>query len=196
MKPGSATEAEDGAWRVLSRRSALDARPWLRAWFESILLPDGRIVDDFVTLEQPDYAVVVPLTQAGEAIVERNYKHGPRRACLNLPAGYLGSGEDPLEAAKRELREETGYVADTWRFLGRFTHDGNRGSGVGHLYLAENSRKVTEPDAGDLEAISVETMPFDRLLLATRTGEVAVLSNAAAIGLAAALVMGIREPNP
>ena len=172
-------------WEVLRRREIADARPWLRLWAEDLRLPDGRTVEGFYTIEAPDYAVIVALTPDGRVVVERNYKHGPRRVCLNLPAGYLEPGETPLAAARRELREETGYAADEWTPLGAFVNDGNRGFGSGHFFLARGARRVAEPDAGDLEALEIELMPFDDLLDAVRGGGVAVLSIAAAIGLAA-----------
>lgn len=175
-------------WQTLARREVADCRPWVRLWAEDVRLPDGRVIADFAAIDLPDYVVVVALAADGRVVVERNYKHGPRRVCLNLPAGYLDPGEEPLAAARRELLEETGYAADEWAYLGSFANDGNRGCGRGHFYLARGARRVAEPDAGDLEEIAVDLLPLDALARATRDGEVAVLSIAAAIGLAALAV--------
>jgi ADP-ribose pyrophosphatase len=172
-------------WRVLARRELLRRPPWLTLWAEDVRLPDGRIVKDFLTAEMPDYAAVVALTLDGRVVVERNYKHGARRVCLNLPAGYLNEGEDALAAMRRELREETGYVAENWTFLGAFANDGNRGGGRGWFYLARNARQVAAPNAGDLEDLTIELLPFADLARAALNGDVAILSIAAAIGLAA-----------
>ncbi len=172
-------------WNVVARRLAFDAAPWLRLWMEDLQLPDGKVVEDFATLEMPDYVVVVALTAEDDAVVTRNYKHGTGRCCTNLPAGYIDPGEEPLHAAQRELLEETGYTAGDWETLGSFVTDGNRGSGTAHLFLARDARYVTTPNSGDLEEMSVELMRFETLVQATRDGEVAVVSNAAAIGLAA-----------
>jgi ADP-ribose pyrophosphatase len=173
-------------WETLSRRKVVDCHPWLCLWAEDVQLPDGRVVEGFVTIEMPDYVVVVALTPDGRVVVERNYKHGPRRACLNLPAGYVEPGEEPLAAARRELLEETGYMAEEWLALGGFTNDGNRGCGMGHLFLARRAQKVTEPDAGDLEDMEIGLMGLPEVAVAVRRGDVAVLSVAAAIGLAVA----------
>lgn len=172
------------AWTTLARREVVDRRPWLRLWAEDVQLPDGRVVADFSTLDMPDYVVVVALTPEDRVVVERNYKHGPRRVCLNLPAGYLEPGEEPLLAARRELREETGYAASEWIYLGGFATDGNRGGGQGHFFLARQARQVVAPAADDLEEIAIGLLPLDELARALRGGEVAVLSIAAAIGLA------------
>jgi ADP-ribose pyrophosphatase len=130
--------------------------------------------------------VVVALTPDGQVVVARNYKHGPRRVCLNLPAGYVEPGEEPLATARRELLEETGYVAEEWISLGGFASDGNRGCGTGHLFLARGAQKVAEPDAGDLEEMEIGLMSLDEVMDAVRRGDVAVLSVAAAIGLTVA----------
>ncbi len=182
------TENDPLAWEVVARREVADRRPWLRLWAEDVRLPDGRLVEGFSTLEMPDYAVVVALTPDGQAVISRNYKHGPRRVCINLPAGYLNPGEAPLDAAKRELLEETGYAADEWLALSTTVENGNRGSGNAHLFLARGARQVMQPDADDLEELQIDVMPLATLAAAVRSGEVAVLSCAAAIGLAIATI--------
>jgi ADP-ribose pyrophosphatase len=177
-------------WRTLARRVVADLRPWLRLWAEDVQLPDGRVVEGFVGLEMPDYVMVVALTPEEGVVALRSYKHGPGRVCLNLPAGYLEPGEEPLATARRELLEETGYVAETWSALGSFAADGNRGAGTAHLYLAREARRIAEPDSGDLEEMQVEVVALEELLRATRDGGVAVLPVAAAVGLTAARLAG------
>jgi ADP-ribose pyrophosphatase len=179
----------DQTWRVRERRLVLDADPWLRVWSEDLELPNGREVDEFFTIEMPDYVVVVAVTDDGLIVTERGYKHGARRICVSLPAGFVEPGEDPAEAARRELLEETGYCAQRWESLGSFINDGNRGSGEGHLYLARGARRVADPDSGDLETVSIELVSLNDLLAATRRGEVGDIPNAAAIGLAASQLL-------
>lgn len=181
---GKAADSTRQEWVTVRRHELIDRRPWLRLWSEDVQLPDGRIIEGFTQLEMPDVAVIVALTPDGQAIIERNYKHGPRRVCLNLPAGYLEAGEEPLTAARRELLEETGYAADEWVPLGQFANDGNRGAGTSFLFLARDARQIAQPDAGDLEELEIGLMPLDQLAESVRNGEVAILAIAAAIGLA------------
>ena len=171
-------------WEILRRQLTLDASPWLRVWREDVLLPDGREVDGFLGIEMRDYVVVVAITMENRVVTERGYKHGPRRVCLSLPAGYIEQGESPDDAVRRELREETGFVANRWEPLGSFTNDGNRGGGRGHLFLARDARQVAEPDSGDLESVTIELLTFDELMAAVRSGAIAVMANATAIALA------------
>ncbi len=172
------------AWQVLRQTPLLDAQPWLTVYSETIQLPSGRVVENFQTLEMPAYVVIVAFTGDGQVITERNYKHGPRRVCLNLPAGYISYSEQPLAAAKRELAEETGYEASEWVPLGTFVNDGNRGAGTGHFFLARDAHRVSEPNSGDLEDIEIHLVSPGDLADAIRKGDMPVLSNAAAFALA------------
>jgi ADP-ribose pyrophosphatase len=113
-------------WRCFGA-PLLDRSPWLRVWEEDVLLPNGHRIDGYIRSTGRDYAVVFALMQDGSAPMVRQYKHGMGETSLDLPAGYLDEGEEPLAAARRELREETGVTAETWRSLGSLVVDTNRG---------------------------------------------------------------------
>jgi ADP-ribose pyrophosphatase len=175
------------AWKTLARRVVLSYRPWLEVAVEKIELPDGRIIDEYLQLRGRDFVVVVAFTANGDVITERSYKHGPRRVSLALPAGLLETGEDPAAAARRELLEETGYEATRWESLGSFVVDSNYGLNTEHVFVAHGAVRSREPDPGDLEEIAVELHPKNEIIAALRSGDVAQLSSAAALGLALAL---------
>jgi ADP-ribose pyrophosphatase len=151
---------------------------------EAVELPDGRVVDEFLSVKTRDFAMVVAFTADGRIVMERSYKHGVRRVALSLPAGYLEPGENPLAAAQRELLEETGYEADDWSPIGRWTVDGNYGVCTEHAFVAHGARMVREPADDDLEEIAIELHTLDEVREALRSGDVAQLSSAAAIALA------------
>ncbi len=177
-------------WKTLERRTLLSRPPWMEVGTERVELPDGRIVDEFLWVRTRDFAIVVAITDDDRVVVERSYKHGPRRVQLSFPAGYIEEGEDPLATAKRELLEEAGYVADEWTALGAFVVDGNYAVCTEHAFLARNARKVAEQDHGDLEEIEVILMTLDEVKAALRSGEIVQLSSAAALGLAALRLSG------
>lgn len=120
---------EGREWVVESSTSILLREPWLEVFEEHIRLPDGRLVDDFYTVRLRDFVAVAAWTEDERLITVQHYRHGPRRITRSLPSGFVERDEDPADAARRELLEETGYAAETLSFLGRFVVDGNRRCG-------------------------------------------------------------------
>jgi ADP-ribose pyrophosphatase len=171
-------------WQVLDSREVFQASPWIRVSRQKVRLPDGRVVDDYHQIRLSDFALVVASTNDGRILVERQYRHGLGQVTLLLPAGTLGDGEDPLIAAQRELLEETGYVSDDWRLLGRFTASASYGCGTMSLFTARNIRKVSTPDSGDLEEMEIMFLSVNELFAAIREGKMPALSSAAAVALA------------
>lgn len=128
------------SWRTVSRRVLIDRQPWFTGGDETVELPDGRIVEDFGFIDMVDFAVIVPVTAAGDTILIRSYKHGIRAVSLSFPAGGLEGAEQPLACAQRELREETGYEADRWEPLGGFVVDPDRGCGAMRLHRPRGAK--------------------------------------------------------
>jgi ADP-ribose pyrophosphatase len=145
------------------------------------------VIDEFLQLRARDFVVVVPFTEDGRIVTIRSYKHGPRRVSLALPAGLLDADEQPEQAARRELLEETGYEGASWERIGSFVVESNYGLNTEHAFIARGARKVREPQSGDLEEIQVELHTRDEVIAAIRAGDVAQQSSAAAIRLALAL---------
>ena len=171
-------------WRTLGRRVLLSRPPWLEVAEERVELPDGREIDSFLSLRTRDFAAVVAMTERDEVVLIRSYKHGTRAISLSVPAGYLEAGEDPLTAAQRELREETGFEGGQWSSLGRFVVDGNYGVCTEHAFLARASHRVTDTASGDLEEMEVVTVPLSEITDLLARGDVAQLSSAAALACA------------
>jgi len=172
-------------WDVLQKSLVFSAQPWLNVYRDAVKLPGGRILDDFYQVVLPEFAVAVPVSDAGELVMVRGYKHGLGRVSLGAPAGYIEPGEAPLEAAKRELLEETGYSASEWHTLGRFMVDGNRQCGMAHLFLARHAARVSAPNLGDAnEEVEVELVSFEEFFQAVRSADVALLPTVCAVSLA------------
>nr|WP_295829876.1 NUDIX domain-containing protein [uncultured Azospirillum sp.] len=182
---------EQKPWEVLDSRELLDASPYLKVRAETVRLPDGRTVENFYQLDQPDFALMYVETEDGKVVMLRTYKHGARRVSLTFPAGAIDPGEEPLEAAKRELLEETGYAADDWTPLGGFVVAANSKGSTCHLFHARGARKVAEPDHGDLEDMRIELHSARELIDAAAQGDYAVLPVIAMLG--AMLMPELRE---
>lgn len=171
-------------WSVLECRDVFSAPPWLELSVEKVQLPDGRIIDDFYHLVIPDFVVVFAETASGGILTIRQYKHGAGYPSLTLPSGQVDKDEAPLNAAKRELLEETGYQASHWRHLGSYTVNGNLGCGKGHFFLAKEAIQLQEPDSGDLEEMEIGILTHEALKKSMEDGEVILLNHAAVISMA------------
>ena len=103
-------------WKILSSEYLIE-RPWLTARRDRVELPDGRIIEEYYVLEYPDWVNIVAIDKEGKMLLVRQYRHGLQRTGYELVAGVLEKDENPMEAAKRELLEETGYAGGEWHEL-------------------------------------------------------------------------------
>jgi ADP-ribose pyrophosphatase len=170
-------------WTVLDRKEVYANPPWLRVHSETVRLPTGQVISGFHQVELLDYAIMVVQRDDGRFIFLRQYKHGLRDVSLTPPAGGINAGEDPLEAARRELLEETGHEAQGWTKLIEMVTHANQRCCVGHLYHATGARQVAAPDSGDLEEQELVYLTRDEAIAALRNGEVRLASALAAFSL-------------
>ncbi len=113
----------------------------------------------FDVLDFLDWVNVVALTPKNELLLVRQYRHGIDDITLEVPAGAVNHGENHLLAAKRELREETGYISKNWKFLGVVRPNPAIQSNRCSLYLAENCQYEGEPQLDPLEEIELVLKP-------------------------------------
>jgi len=172
------------AWKARSRQTVLSQPPWLVIEQHEVELPDGRVIPNWPWVITPDYINLVVEMVSGEFLCFRQAKYGLPHGTLAIVGGYLQPGEDPLAAAQRELREETGCIAGEWISLGRYLVDPNRGMATGHLYLARRAHVVGDPIPDDLEEQIPVYLTCQELKAALNEGEIEVLAWAAAVSLA------------
>jgi ADP-ribose pyrophosphatase len=172
------------SWTVIGEQELLSRPPFIKVSVQRVALPDGRVIEDYYQLTLPDVVSIFAETVDSRVLVLRSYRHGPRRVCLNFPGGMLTSGEDPTQAAKRELLEETGFQGADWQFLGSFvTNASQRGQTISY-FRASGCRRVAKANPGDLEETELMQMSREDLLKAKRNGEIPILSQIALLGLA------------
>jgi len=171
-------------WKTLSRSIVLDEKPWLVVERHEVELPDGRVIPNWHWVVIPDYVNVIAVTESGQFLCFRQVKYAIEGPTLGIVGGYINTGEEPLAAAQRELREETGYAAPLWTELGHYRVDPNRGIAMGHLYLAQEARVVGPVIVDDLEEQELLMLSKAEIEAALENGEIKILAWAAAVAFA------------
>lgn len=138
---------------------------------DKVSLPNGRVTYREMCLHMGAVGVV-PLTKDGNVIMVKQFRYAHDRVFLEIPAGKLDKmDESPLEAAKRELKEETGAVAQSYTELGALDTTPALINEKIHLYLAEDieiGERKPDPD----EFIDVELVPLSKLIDMVMDGEI------------------------
>ena len=172
-------------WQVIRSKVLLDRQPWLRLIEQDVRLSNSHVIEGYLLAQSRDYAMTFALTDQGRVPLVQQYKHGLGGLSYDLPAGYLDAGEEPLACAQRELREETGYVADDWQHLSSVVLDSNRGNTRAHLFLARGARRVAMPHLDDTEDLATQFLAPGEILEMIRSGEMDSIPSVACALLAA-----------
>jgi 8-oxo-dGTP pyrophosphatase MutT (NUDIX family) len=159
-----------GPWRRRARWVAYE-NPWITVWHDDVSRPDGSPgiygVVHFASLA----AGIVALDDEDRVLLVGQHRYTLDAYSWEIPEGGVPAGEDALEGARRELREETGVVATTWREIGRFHLSNSVTDEAGVLYLATDlTQEAAAPEA--TEDLAIRWVPFDEALAMTLDGRI------------------------
>lgn len=145
-------------WKILETKYV---HPGMRV--DRCKLPNGQTIDAQV-LEYDDEVMIVALTKLHEVVLIRQYRHGLQRSILELPGGSVDKDESPLEAAKRELLEETGYASNTFMEVGYGSPNPAIYTGMIYYFLALDVEQLEHQSHDDGESMELLLMSLDEVV--------------------------------
>lgn len=169
--PGEAASRPPARWergdaRVLlkTRVFAVEGVPYRH--------PQRESSREFTVIDAPDWVNVVAVTETREVVLVRQFRFGVDALSLEVPGGVMEAGEDPLEAGRRELQEETGFVGGEARVLGWVHPNPAIQSNRCHLVLVEGVRRDGSIAWDADEELEVVTLPVDEVFVRVGRGEI------------------------
>jgi ADP-ribose pyrophosphatase len=178
-------------WRCVEERVVHESIR--RFLVRTYAVPDGT-TQEVAIADQPPGVAVLALTPEGAVVLVRQFRPGPGRLMLDLPSGFVEGGEAVVDAARRELKEETGFEAESVRALGRTSPDAY-GTEVRHVVVATGCRRTGTQDTDPGEDTDVVVVALDDLRRRLRHDELCTV-DAAYLALDAMGLLGSSAPPP
>jgi ADP-ribose pyrophosphatase YjhB (NUDIX family) len=145
--------------KVLSKKTAF-VHPWEKIFIEKVKTEQGNTFDYLISVPN-DFVIIIPFVDKENILMEKQYKHGAKKELLGFPAGFLKDKETPIEAAKRELLEETGYEFHDFKLVATLSENPTRCRNKYFIVVAKNVKnnatniKNEDELEGDIEKIIV-----------------------------------------
>ncbi|WP_436935044.1 NUDIX hydrolase [Halovenus marina] len=157
-------------WETVSEQTAYECDGFT-VRNQTVRLPDDTEAEfDYIT-EEPS-TVVLPFTADGAVVTIEEWRQAVERTNHGLPAGTLHEGEQPAEGARRELREETGYRAESMEHLVTLEPANGFADSVFHYFVAEGCEPAGDQNLDSDETITTRTVAYETLIDALRAGDI------------------------
>jgi len=171
-------------WQVLAETPLVSQR-WLEVHEQRVRLANRHEIERFHLVRGPSWASVLCVTATGQVVLVRQYRHGIAGVSVELPAGVIDPGEEPIAAAHRELREETGFAAERIEPLLTVAAEPARNSARAHFFIATGGRRVDEQTLDQSEELQVLLVEPSELFELIDSGQMVHGVHVAAVLLAA-----------
>ncbi len=162
---------DPGEWKTLNSQY-LYRKPWCTMRQDSVMLPNGRVIEDYYVWEYPPWNNVIAVTTDDQIVLIRQYRHGIGQVYYELPAGVHDKpGDSLLDSAKRELLEETGFGGGTWTPWMELSANPALQNNITYSFLAEGVEALGTQQLDLTEEISVHLVSHEELLRIVLEGE-------------------------
>lgn len=171
-------------WTLMSS-DLLHRDRWLSVRADTCLTADGTKISPYYVLEFPDWVTIVAIDEDDCLLLIEQYRHPVAAVVLGLPGGGIDRQDaDFTAAARRELREETGYESDSWTFIAKMASNPAHMNSYCHVLLARCARRTCEPAHDPTEQVRVVLTPVSQIRQKALQGEVINAAEVAALALA------------
>ncbi len=147
-------------WEILNSSYPFKNK-WLTVRKDKVKMPSGYEMDDFYVLEYPNFVNVIAITKDNRFIIEEQYRHGIQQITYELCAGGCEEGESPIQTAKRELLEETGYSGGKWLEYMQTASDPNSRTSICTTFIATGVEKVQIQSLEKSEDIKIHLLSIN-----------------------------------
>lgn len=148
-------------WQVKGSKLVLRNR-WIRVRADECVAADGTVISPYYVLEYPNWVHMVVINDKNQILITEQYRHGAKDISFELPCGTQERDEKPLEAAKRELIEETGY-SGVFTFAGRVSPNPATHSNDIYVFLVMDPVKKLRVHDNPTEILNYEFMNIERV---------------------------------
>ena len=163
---------ENRKWEVLKSTPLLNLGPWLNVRQEEVLLPTGTIIPSWFVMEFPNWINVIAITKEGDFVMIDQYRHALGETHYELVAGVVDEGETPLQAAQRELSEETGFGGGNWQQFMMLSPNPTNHTNISYTFLATDVELISEPHQEPSEDIHIHILTRQEVEQLLHDGEI------------------------